>query len=79
METDGSSRIRNQESRTGKEATVTCLPEPQLAIFGLTVKDTVIVERRSPLGLMVPFTPTKEKQEEASWAEGAHNPSIPKY
>lgn len=61
MELDGSFRSGNQESRTGKEATVTCLPEQQPAIFGLTVKDTVIVEIRSHLGLMVPFTLTKRK------------------
>lgn len=76
VELDGPFGSGNQESRTGKEATVTCLPEPQPAIFGLTVKDTVIIEIRSHLGLMVPFTIDKRK---ASWAEGAHKPSIPKY
>lgn len=56
-----SSRSRNRESRTGTEATVTCLPEPQLAILRLTIKYAVIEEVKSHVGLMVPFITDKKK------------------
>lgn len=51
----------SQEPRTGKKATTTCLPEAQLAILGLTVKDAIIVEMRPHVGLMVTFTTDKRK------------------